>query len=731
MSKVALFRAAVLCCLICVSTSAYAQINIYGLVNEMARQAAEAQRRQQEIQQQRRAQQQIIMEQRRRAAEIKAEEKHERDREAAEEAKREAAQREARRQAQAAAAEREAVARLAPAAKQLIGDATEFLQTNPPRALDIVQQVADLNSSLSASSSDKIQSLMQQLVSTLRSQPGYDTFEQARGEKKREEANVYLAELLKTATQQKDFIRYYVTNHPTDPSTIKLLPIIKKLETAIAAPDLEPMRTLTSEVEVAIREAGLSDEYLRSKNVVGDNAPGKVQGASSGAFSKTTKNAFLFDGKMEDFVLLYNASPSSPHVIKNLHGDFAFDKSKARACLYQAGFDRDEIHLLRSTLEKYELKPANIAIDQAECNRSDLGSYDVVAVERGAFLHLKPELSLALLSEVEKGKFGSLVTVTQAERLAAQQADEKLRAEIKTDIEHGGRVGYGIIIVRSNISAVCLVAKDKIAGHKQWVDQNIDRLSAELTIKSLPTMGSLDAAFQAVERQQCAGVYGSAADLKQLADALDRDHKQYTFAPVWAKDDEITALNDGAKAREADEAAEIERHRQNVISEQKLRNELAAADAQKKENREKQLRSQYGKIASADAAAITDQVRHAFNAGQDWQATPAFAQFPTAVAAYQNLIESRWELQSLNSEVSDYGTADWKGRKLEASFAKVSIRMRNRILGEYKDVCFIFGRMNDTEFNMVRDGIGTTCDNVQAVQAWKQGHQFNSLWFAE
>jgi hypothetical protein len=278
---------------------------------------------------------------------------------------------------------------------------------------------------------------------------------------------------------------------------------------------------------------------------------------------------------------------------------------------------------------------------------------------------------------------------------------------------------------------VCLVAKDNLAGHKQWVDQNIDRLSAELTIKSLPVKGTLDAAFESLQRQECGAVYASAADLKQLADALDREHKQYSFAPVWAKEDDIINLNKIAKTREDSERAEIERHRQNVISARKLQSELAAADAQKKENRQKQLRLQYGKIASADAAAISDQVRNAFNAGQDWQATPAFAQFPRAVAAYQNLIESRWELQNFNSEVSDYGTADWKGRKLEASFAKVSVRMRNRILGEYKDVCFIFGRMNDTEFNMVRDGIGTTCDNVQAIQAWKQGHQFNSLWFAE
>ena len=56
-----------------------------------------------------------------------------------------------------------------------------------------------------------------------------------------------------------------------------------------------------------------------------------------------------------------------------------------------------------------------------------------------------------------------------------------------------------------------------------------------------------------------------------------------------------------------------------------------------------------------------------------------------------------------DSDVEDYGTSDFKGRPLDTAFARVKIRLKNPILGEYKDPCFVFGRIVDPEFNMTRD----------------------------
>lgn len=57
------------------------------------------------------------------------------------------------------------------------------------------------------------------------------------------------------------------------------------------------------------------------------------------------------------------------------------------------------------------------------------------------------------------------------------------------------------------------------------------------------------------------------------------------------------------------------------------------------------------------------------------------------------------------------------------------MRLRNRILGEYKDACFIFGRMNDSEFGMIRDPIEVSCGQDEQLSSWKKVRDFESLWF--
>jgi len=44
-----------------------------------------------------------------------------------------------------------------------------------------------------------------------------------------------------------------------------------------------------------------------------------------------------------------------------------------------------------------------------------------------------------------------------------------------------------------------------------------------------------------------------------------------------------------------------------------------------------------------------------------------------------------WEVMTTDSGVQDYGTSDFKGRPLDTAFARVTIRLKNAILGEYKE----------------------------------------------
>jgi hypothetical protein len=52
------------------------------------------------------------------------------------------------------------------------------------------------------------------------------------------------------------------------------------------------------------------------------------------------------------------------------------------------------------------------------------------------------------------------------------------------------------------------------------------------------------------------------------------------------------------------------------------------------------------------------------------------------------------------------------------------------MLGQYEDACFIFGRINDTEFSMSREPAFAKCDDEAAIMTWQTGHDFKSEWLA-
>lgn len=83
----------------------------------------------------------------------------------------------------------------------------------------------------------------------------------------------------------------------------------------------------------------------------------------------------------------------------------------------------------------------------------------------------------------------------------------------------------------------------------------------------------------------------------------------------------------------------------------------------------------------------------------------------------------------LETHVLDYGTALYKNRPLETALATTRIKMRNRIKGEYQDVCYVTGYINDAEFNVTRDAFGELCEDAGPKLArYKQNENFTSRW---
>ena len=106
--------------------------------------------------------------------------------------------------------------------------------------------------------------------------------------------------------------------------------------------------------------------------------------------------------------------------------------------------------------------------------------------------------------------------------------------------------------------------------------------------------------------------------------------------------------------------------------------------------------------------------------------------YPALAAYYTKLKEDRWEFMEVKTTTLDYGPAEFKGRPLETAFAESRIRLRNPILGAYKDLCFVTGYIDDTEFGMKREPISILCeDSARALASYKQSQRFKSRWIVD
>ncbi|MGN6770723.1 MAG: hypothetical protein ACTHJQ_12895 [Rhizobiaceae bacterium] len=54
--------------------------------------------------------------------------------------------------------------------------------------------------------------------------------------------------------------------------------------------------------------------------------------------------------------------------------------------------------------------------------------------------------------------------------------------------------------------------------------------------------------------------------------------------------------------------------------------------------------------------------------------------------------------------------------------------MKNRVLGDYKDVCYVFGRIIDSEFQVTRDPFEAKRDDTASIKSWESAHGFHSRW---
>ncbi len=643
------------------------------------------------------------------------------------------------------------------AAKQTIADASAFVKTNrdDPQLMDHLGRIAELNAALTATDPEVVEGKTSALTTAIAADPAYAAFGAQRAADQQRETARYLGDAVRTLKAQRSFLVGAVAQDPTSPQAARFLTLAKQADAVLASPDLDHAQTAMGTIEAAIKDAGLRDAYATASAaakqvavaeavvpqpvasaaptaapVPSAAAPSPPAGAPSpqspsASLPETDRDRFLLDGGRDDVVLMVNASPKAPHVYRDLKGDIVFDRDQADVCLFGRGADPDLAGVVRSALGPYKLK--QMSLPQTPCDGDHLDGYDVVAIRRGQFLRQDMPAALQLVGSVEAGTLKQLAIVTPA-ALQTAQATEAVAAEaVAEDVARGTRPGFGFLVVADGVSGLCAVTPQDAEAHQRLLAGHADVLTAAMGAEPIAAPTTADGAFVSAKRGRCGAVYASAADLKTVADGLQRDGTKYRFSSLWFAPAEIQGASDAIKAeRAAAEKQMAERQRQQA-EDARLAAMRAADEAATLSARQAASRQQYGATATAASARIAAEVDDFTSSPEDLTQS-AVHKYPGFAALFRNDLGDRWEKMSENSDLADYGVADWKGRSLETVFSRVSIRLKNRILGDYKDRCYVFGQINDVEFNMPREPIVLPCDDGADLAAWQTGHGFKSFW---
>lgn len=453
----------------------------------------------------------------------------------------------------------------------------------------------------------------------------------------------------------------------------------------------------------------------------------RIDEAARLAKAITAKSRFLIEGGRGDLIILYNDSGKAPSVVRNLRGELVFEDGRAAACLFHAPLS--DVFLNRQIRDRSAALGAKLALPLATCGANDLAKQDLIFAERERLLREPVDRMVTLVEAVNGNLFAQLEVIDAGALATVKQAEAAKATAVEALVRGRTGEGFGLLVVPNTSSALCQVTTDAAEAHAAILARLMDRIGDELPGTPVVTPTSADGAFIAVKRGACGAVYASSVDLAALSDAMTRDSLTYRYLPLWIEPAEVAQMRDGIEQDKTRSAAQIFARQRELDERKKLDREKEKDENARREVQERALRAQYGERARFFEQTFGDEARN-FATGD--QPDNFVARYPKLAGHYKAQREDRWEFMSIETRILDYGTAQYKNRPLETALVTTRVRMRNRIKGEYQDVCYVTGYVNDAEFGVTREPFGELCDEVgPKIARYKQGEHFTSRWVVQ
>jgi hypothetical protein len=203
--------------------------------------------------------------------------------------------------------------------------------------------------------------------------------------------------------------------------------------------------------------------------------------------------------------------------------------------------------------------------------------------------------------------------------------------------------------------------------------------------------------------------------LEKIYPALENIDIEYQTLHIWISNKNVDLTYENIVSTEKGTIEKEEKRKAELRRQQVLEQERRKATDSDRLEREATLREIYGQKVKGFVEGFLSEV-----SGYD-----------SYVGWLNERQQEGWKGDKVEFVINDYGTVNWKERTLEGVVINMMLRLKNDALGEYEDNCFSFTKAVDSEFNMRREMIVALCDNIEAIERWKTGLSFKSLWHAK
>lgn len=442
----------------------------------------------------------------------------------------------------------------------------------------------------------------------------------------------------------------------------------------------------------------------------------------------TDANQSLLTGDPRDVIILGNYSPNAPHLIVNLVGLTTFENGTANLCWI--GPDSQNLPLGDYVTPILRKLGAQQISASGLCNARNALKQDVLVIERGTLLSNDLLEVQPIISAFEAGTFKAIDLVSWSSVGQTVEADAQMSMQIKDEVTAGVRQGFGFVSLDNADTTLCTVVPPAdAADHENAFELAGTAIERHVPANMSRLVVTLDRAFSNIQRNSCRIVYAQADDLARLLAALAQINKNGLVLPVWITPElvEEGAALSASSVQERERRIALRRQEMEAAARFNEENNRQAEVARRRT--ENQLRSRYSQEARA-AHNDLSELSKAFLSSGTASDTDFAGLFPETGKWRAAQAVNGWIADEYHDELVDYGTAEWKARRLEAVLMRATLVTKNAQRGEYSELCVIIGYLIDREFGMRRDAVEAPCEAADDLSQWKRARLFESRWIA-